>query len=181
MTNEIHLTFILLDAISYITYHLLFFIVPLCQNLYELHRRDKTDFPHVSKHFNSCCKVKSYSIQIIEVLCGNRHNETGIVDENNYRLRLGSEDFWKTLRTNFSYGLNERSKYLIPGEPIGTKFYPIGRSDERNNRCHKNQNCQHSKVSLRNFRNFLRIKWPVKAKMLSSKFIKYQKHVKRRF
>ena len=104
MTTEIHLTFILLDAISYIIYYY-FFIVPLCQNLYELHRRDKTDFPRVTKHFNSCYKVKSYSIQVIEVLCGNGHNENGIVDENNYILRLCSEDFWmKTLRANFSYG-----------------------------------------------------------------------------
>ena len=61
------------------------------------------------------------------------------MDENNCRLRSGREDFWmKTLRTNFSYGLNEKSKDLIPGTPIGANFYLIGRSGERNNRCHKN-------------------------------------------
>ena len=38
----------------------------------------------------------------------------------------------KTLRTNFPYGLNERSKDLIPGAPIGTNFYPIEISCEGN-------------------------------------------------
>ena len=53
--------------------------------------------------------------------------------KNNFRLRLSKEDFsMKTLRTNFPYGLNERSKDLIPGAPIGTNFYPIEISCEEN-------------------------------------------------
>ena len=112
----------------------------------NLHRRGKTDCPHVTEHFNSCCKSKSYSIQIVVVLSGNGHDKNGFVDKNFGRLRLGREDFWmKTLRTNFLNGLNERSKDLIPGAPIGTNFYPIGRSGERNSKV------RHSKVSLRKF------------------------------
>ena len=65
----------------------------------NLQRSGKTGCP---EHFNSCCKDKSYIIQIIEVLSGNGHDENGIVDENNCRLRLSWEDFgMKTLRTNF--------------------------------------------------------------------------------
>ena len=50
----------------------------------NLQRSGKTGCP---EHFNSCCKDKSYIIQIIEVLSGNGHDENGIVDENNCRLR----------------------------------------------------------------------------------------------
>ena len=57
----------------------------------------------------------------------------------------------KTLRTNFPYGLNKRSKDLMPLTPTDTKFYPIGRSDERNNRFHKSWRSRHSKFSLINF------------------------------
>ena len=89
----------------------------------NLQRRGKTACLHITEHFNSCCKGKSFSIQIIVVLSGNGHDENGIVDENIRRLRLGSEDFWmKTLRTNLSYGLNEKSKHLIPGATIGINF-----------------------------------------------------------
>ena len=105
----------------------------------DLHRKDMMGCPHITEHVNYCCKGKYYSIQIIEVLPCNGHNEKGIVYENNCRLRLGREDFWmKTLRPNFPYGRNERSKDLIPGSPIGTHFYPNGRSGERKNRCYKN-------------------------------------------
>ena len=118
----------------------------LCMNL---HRRSKTGYPHVTEHFNSFCKGKSYSVQIIEVFSGNSHDKNDIEDKNNYRLKLGSEDFWmKTLSTNFPYGLNERSKDLVPGASIGTDIYPIGRSGERNNKCHKNRNSLASKASL---------------------------------
>ena len=104
----------------------------------NLHRRGKTGCPHMTDHFISCCKGTSYSIQITEVLFGNGQDENGIVDENIWRLRLSRKDLWiKTLRTNFPYGLNERSKNLIPGAPVGTNFYPIGRSGERNNICQK--------------------------------------------
>ena len=71
----------------------------------NLHRRGKNRLP-------TCCKGKSYSIQIIDALSGNGHDENGIVDENFRRLRLGREDFWmKTLRTNFPYGINERPNF----------------------------------------------------------------------
>ena len=43
--------------------------------LINLHRRGKSGCPHINEHFNSCCKGKSYSIQIIEVFSGNGHNE----------------------------------------------------------------------------------------------------------
>lgn len=49
----------------------------------NLHRRGITD------HFNSCCKCKSYSIQLIDVLSNNDHDENGIEDGNIRRLRLG--------------------------------------------------------------------------------------------
>ena len=62
---------------------------------------------------------------------------------------LNNKDFWmKTWRTSFRYGLNERSKIKAP---IVTIFYPVGKSGEINNRCHKNWNIRHSKISLRNF------------------------------
>ena len=68
----------------------------------NLHRRGKAGCPHITGHFNSCCKDKSYSIQIIEVLSSNGRDENGTVDENICRLRLGRGDFWmKTLRTSF--------------------------------------------------------------------------------
>lgn len=52
----------------------------------------------------------------------------------------------KALRTNFPYELNENRKGLIQGAPIGANFCPIERSSERDNRCHKKQNSQHSEV-----------------------------------
>ena len=61
----------------------------------------------------------------------------------------------KILRTNFPYGLNEKSKYFIQGAPTGTNCYPIGRSGERNNRCHKIQNSRRNKISLKTFPIFL--------------------------
>ena len=77
---------------------------------------------------------------MIEVLSGNGHDENGIVDDNIRRLRLERKNFWmKVLRNFVSDRLNERSKDLIPGGPIGTNFYLIGRSGEKNNRCHKSQ------------------------------------------
>ena len=52
----------------------------------------------------------------------------------------------KTLRTNFPYRLNVRSKDLMLGSPIGAHFYLIERrSGERNNRCRKNGESQNSK------------------------------------
>ena len=87
-----------------------------------LHRRGKTDCLHIAEYFNSCCKGKSYSIQIIEVLSGNGHDENGFVYKNIRSLKLSREDFqMKILTTNFPYGLNKRSKYLVPELPIGTK------------------------------------------------------------
>ena len=58
-----------------------------------LHRRGKAGCPHITEHFNSCCKSKFYSIQIIEVLSGNDHDRNSNVDENNHRLRLVRERF----------------------------------------------------------------------------------------
>ena len=59
----------------------------------NLHRRGKTGCQHTTDHFNSCCKNKSYSIQIIKVLSGNGHDENGFVDENIRKLRLGRKSF----------------------------------------------------------------------------------------
>ena len=109
---------------------------------------------NITEHFKSCWKGKSYIIQFIEDLSGNGHDENGILNENNFRLRLSSEDFWmETLGTFFPYGLNEESKYLIPGAPKGTNFYPIGISGERNNKCHKFRNRRHS---WRNFQRYFK-------------------------
>ena len=122
----------------------------------NLQRSGETGCPHITEHLNSCCKSKSYTNQIIEVLSGNGHDENVIVDENIQRLRLDSEDFWmKTLRTNLPYGLNERSKDLIAQASIGSFFHLIERSGERNNKCYKNRDSRHCKVTLRNFSNFL--------------------------
>ena len=52
----------------------------------NLHRRGKTGCPYVTEHFSSCCKGKSYRIQLIEVPSSNGHDENGIVDENIRRL-----------------------------------------------------------------------------------------------
>ena len=49
----------------------------------------KTGCPYTTDHFISCCKDKSYSIQIIKVLSGNGHDENGFVNENIRKLRLG--------------------------------------------------------------------------------------------
>ena len=62
-------------------------------------------------------------------------------------LIFGKEDFWMKARTSFPYELIERSKDLTLGAPIGTNVYLIGRPGERKNRCHKNRNSRHSKVS----------------------------------
>ena len=121
----------------------------------NLHRRGETGCPYITDHFKSCCKGKSYSIQIIEVLSVSGHDENGIVDENIYRLRLGRKDFWmKILRTNFPCGLNETSKDLMPGAPVVSHFCHVGRSGEINNRCHKKRNRRHAKVSLKQLFNF---------------------------
>ena len=91
------------------------------------HKKGKTGCSLVNEHFSLSCKGKSYSIQIIEILSRNGHDETSIVGENIFTLRLVREVFWiKLLRTYFPYGLSKRSKYLTPRAPIGTKFYPIG-------------------------------------------------------
>ena len=126
----------------------------------NLHKRGKTVCPQpqlsITEHFNSCCKRQVLQrIQVIEVLSGNSCDENGIMDGNICRLRLGREDLWrKTSRIDFPYGLNERTKDLIPGAP--TNFCPIEKSGERSNRWHNNRNSRHSKVSLRNFLNFFK-------------------------
>ena len=118
---------------------------------------------------------QSYSIQIIEVLSGNGHDESGILDEIIRRLRLVSEDFWmKILRTNFPYWLNKRIKRLIPAAPTSSNVHPIGRSGERNSRCHKNRNSRYSKVSLRNCLIFFKARISSKLKMIFSEFRKYK-------
>ena len=58
----------------------------------NLHRRGKVGCTHVTEHFKFCCKGKSCSIQIIEVLFGNGLSENGIVYENIRRLRLGRDE-----------------------------------------------------------------------------------------
>ena len=42
----------------------------------NLNKRGKTGSPYITEHFYSCCKGKSYSIQIIKVPSGNGHNES---------------------------------------------------------------------------------------------------------
>ena len=41
----------------------------------NLHRKDKIGCPNITEHFDSCCEGKYYSIQIIEVLPCNGHDE----------------------------------------------------------------------------------------------------------
>ena len=53
----------------------------------------------------------------------------------------------KTLRTNFPYNLNEKSKDLKPEALRGSDIYITGRSGERNNKYLKNRD----KASLGNF------------------------------
>ena len=77
----------------------------------------------------------------------------------------------KTLRTSFPYGLNERSKDLIPGAPIGTKFYSIERSRERNDRCCYKKEIVDFEVSLENFENFFQDQMASKGK---DAFLKFQ-------
>lgn len=109
----------------------------ICMNL---HRRGKTGCQDITEHFKSCCKGKAHSIQVIEALADNDHDENGVVDENNRRLRVGREDIWmKILRTNILYGLSKRSKDFIQGAPIGTNFYPNEGSDERNDMSQKSK------------------------------------------
>ena len=76
----------------------------------------------------------------------------------------------KTLRTSFPYGLNERSKDLIPGAPIGTKFYCIERSRERNDRCCYKKETVDFEVSLENFENFFQDQMASKGKDAFLKF-----------
>lgn len=61
---------------------------------YEPTEKGKPDGPHITNQFNFCCKGKSYSIQIFEILSGNGHDEYDIADENISRLKEGREDFW---------------------------------------------------------------------------------------
>lgn len=104
----------------------------------NLHRRGKTVCPHITEHFNLVAKSISDSIQIIKVLSGNGNDRIGFENKNIRRLRLGRDNFWmKTLSSNFSYGLNESSEDLMPGEPVGINFYDIWKYVERNNRCQK--------------------------------------------
>ena len=111
----------------------------------SLHRRGKTDYLYIAEHFNSCCKGKSYSIQIIEDLSGNGHDENGFVYKNINSLELSREDFqMKILTTNFPYGLNERSKYLVPELPIGIKKKQMLES----------RNSQHCIIFFKNFNFF---------------------------
>ena len=106
----------------------------------NIHGRSKTGSSHISEQFNCCCKGKFYTIQIIEVLSTNGHDENDIVDENIRRLRLHREYFWmKTLRTNFPDSLYEKSKDLKPEALIGSDVYITGRSGERINKCQKNR------------------------------------------
>ena len=76
----------------------------------------------------------------------------------------------KTFKTSFPYGLNERSKDLIPGAPIGTKFYSIERSRERNDRCCYKKETVDFEVSLENFENFFQDQMASKGKDAFLKF-----------
>ena len=103
----------------------------------NLYRMDKTGCPHITDRFSYCCKEKSYSIQMNEVLSGNGHDENVIVYENIRRIRLGGEDFWmKKLRTRFLHGLSKISKDLISETLNRYKFWRFMKTTENRPTCH---------------------------------------------
>ena len=62
------------------------------------YQQGKPGCPHITNQFNFCCKGKSYSIQIFEILSGNGHDEYDIADENISRLKEGREDFEENIK-----------------------------------------------------------------------------------
>ena len=69
----------------------------------------------------------------------------------------------------------------MPGAPIGTIVYLIGRFSERNNKCYENWNNRHSKVSLKQLFNFLKDQIARKSKDAFLKIQKIFETCKKRF
>ena len=100
----------------------------------NVHRKGKSGCEILINHFSSCCKNSSFVIQILEVLPGDGYKD-GALDKEMTAFRKEREDDWiKTLRTIYPYGLNDkykRASNVDENAPIGKLFPPLPRYGER--------------------------------------------------
>ena len=119
------------------------------------HRTSKKGCEHLIYHSKECCKNSSFFIQVIEVLDGSGYDEIGDLDLDMLQIRLDREDYWfKTLRTFYPYGFNERKRKYEVYRTIGSLFFPIGRNGQRSQRCRDRRNVKTTNRSGLHFVNF---------------------------
>ena len=115
----------------------------------NVHRRGKSGCEISINHYKNVCPNATFTIQIIEKLPGNGYRN-GAMDQKMLQFRLEREDYWiKKLRTVYPYGLNEKTKFMKEGVPIGRLFPPLPRHGERyiNIRKRQKQDINHNNNS----------------------------------
>ena len=112
--------------------------IPLNKRL-NIHRTATSGCEVFIEHFSTCCKGKSFTIQVIEIFEGDGY-KNGIIDAEMRAVRKEREDFWmKTLRTVYPYGLNDQVKGKSSTDSIGSLFFPLSRYANRPNKRSRNK------------------------------------------
>ena len=112
--------------------------IPLNKRL-NIHRTATSGCEIFIDHFSTCCKGKSFTMQVIEIFVGDGY-KNGIVDAEMRSVRKEREEWWmKTLRTVYPYGLNDQAKGKSSTASIGSLFFPLSRYSNRPNKRTRNK------------------------------------------
>ena len=112
--------------------------IPLNKRL-NIHRTATSGCEIFIDHFSTCCKGKSFTMQVIEIFEGDGY-KNGIVDAEMRSVRKEREEWWmKTLRTVYPYGLNDQAKGKSSTASIGSLFFPLSRYSNRPNKRTRNK------------------------------------------
>ena len=129
----------------------------------EIHRKGKSGCEISINHYKNVCKNTSFKIQILEKLPGNGY-KNGSMDLEMLEYRLQREDYWiETLRTNYPYGLNERTKSMNKDLPVGKNFPSLPRHGAQflNNRSRTKIDAPNFSSNINEFLKYIKA-FPIK-------------------
>ena len=121
------------------------------------HRTAKSGCEHEIRHCKEVCNGHNFQIQILEKLPGNGYDHQGRIDNNMLKIRKSREDDWmKSLRTIYPYGLNEKASdketdSSVIESAIGRLYPPLPRTGTRPTRSRENRNNSSSILSCQDF------------------------------
>ena len=79
----------------------------------NIHRKDKSRYKHMIKHFRNDCARFSFTIQILEIFPGTGYKNNKVCPVERAK-RLKRDDYWlKTLRAIYTYNLNETARKKV--------------------------------------------------------------------